>query len=146
MVGRSALGDVVEEGGEVELGAVRNLVDDLVYERMLVLVASRVDVAQRPDRPKKMLVDCVMVVHRELHHPDDPAEVGDEAAEHAGLVHPPQGRLGSVARSQDFEEKAVGFLVLAQPRVDALQGLSDEPRRIRVNRQNSNGPRSRRCG
>ena len=76
-----------------------------------------------------------MVVHRELHHSDDAAELGDESAEDAGFVHPPQRRLRGVARGQDVEEQPVGFRVLAQAPVDAFQRLGDEPRRIRVDRQ-----------
>ena len=82
-----------------------------------------------------MLVDRIVVVHRELHHPDDAAEIGDEPAEHAGLVHPPQRRLRRVARGEDLEEQPVGLRVVAQPRVDALQRLRDEPRRVGVDRQ-----------
>ena len=135
VVGRPPLGDVVQKRGEVELGAVRDLVDELARQRVLVLETSRLDRVQGADRAHQMLVDRVVVVHGELHHPDNAAEVGNEPAEHARLVHAPQRGLGRVARGQDFEEQPVGFGVLAQPGVDALQRLRDEPRRVRMDRQ-----------
>ena len=61
-----------------------------------------------------MLVHRVVVVHVELHHRHDAAEIGDEAAEHAGLVHAAQHDLGRVARGQDLEEQPVGLRVVAQ--------------------------------
>ena len=61
-------------------------------------------VAEHSDRAQQVLVDRVVVVHRELHHPDDAAEIGNEPAEHAGLVHAPQRGLRRVARSEDLEE------------------------------------------
>ena len=67
--------------------------------------------------------------------PDDAAEVGDEAAEHAGLVHPPQRRFRRAARGEDFEEQPVRFRIGAQLGVDALQRLGDEPRRVGMDRQ-----------
>ena len=112
-----------------------DLVDDLARERMLVLEPARLDRAEHSDGAQEMLVDRVMMIHRELHHPDDAPEIGNEAAEHAGLVHPPQRRLGRAPRSQDFEEEAIGLRVLAQGGVDALQRLGDEPGRVGVNGQ-----------
>ena len=114
VVARPALGDVVQEGGEVEFRPMLDLVNEFADQRALVLVAARLDRAQRPDGADQMLVDRIVVVHRELHHADDPAELGDEPAEDAGLVHPSQRRLRGVARGQDFEEQAVCFRVLAQ--------------------------------
>ncbi len=135
MIGRPSLGDVVQEGGEVEFGAVRDLVDELARKRVFVLQPPRLDRAQRADRPDQMLVDGVMVIHRKLHHPDDATEIRDEPAEHAGLVHPPKRGFRRVARGQDLQKQAVGLGVLAQSGVDALQRLGDEPRRVRVDRQ-----------
>ena len=79
-----------------------------------------------------MLVDGVVMIHRELHEPDDAAEFRDELAEHAGFVHPPQRILGRAARSQHFHEQAVGFGIGAQLGVDPLQRLRDEPGRCRM--------------
>ena len=98
-------------------------------------MAPGLDVAQPADGAQQVLVDRVMMIHRELHHPDDPAEIGNEPAKHAGLVHPAQRRLRRAARGQDFQEQPVRLRVLAQRSVDALQRLGDEPRRGRMDRQ-----------
>ena len=52
------------------------------------------DVGDDAHRPQRVLVDGVGVVHVELHLGDDAAELGDEAAQHAGLVHQGQGAVG----------------------------------------------------
>src|SRR6185312_16021420 len=57
---------------------------------------------------------------------------GDEAAEDAGLVHPPQRRLRILARGQDLEEEAVRLGILAQPRIDPLEVPRDEAQRLRM--------------
>ena len=57
---------------------------------MIVGQLATLDRRQQPDGADRMLVDGVVVVHVELHLGDDAAEVGDEAAEHARLVHPAQ--------------------------------------------------------
>jgi hypothetical protein len=75
----------------------------------------------------------VVVVHVELHQRDDAAELGDEAAEHARLVHAPQHRFGLAAVAQDRQEDAVGFRVLAQGRPDELQRAADLAQRIWMN-------------
>ena len=54
------------------------------------------DLGEHADAAQQMLVHRVVVVHVELHHRDDAAEGGHEAAEHAGLVHAPQHGLGVV--------------------------------------------------
>ena len=58
-----------------------------------------------------MLIDGVVMVHVELHHRDDPAEFGNEAAEHACLVHAAQSRFGIAGFGQHGEEQGVGLRV-----------------------------------
>ena len=75
--------------------------------------AAALDVGQHADRPDQMLVDRVVMVHVELHHGDDAAELGDEAAEHAGFVHAPQRHLGTgFGRLSSSTKDAVGFRVV----------------------------------
>ena len=88
--------------------------EDAVGERMLVAEAPGLDLGEHADRADEVLVDRVVMVHVELHHRDDAAEIRDEAAEHAGLVHPPQHHLGRVLRGQDVEEEPVRLRVVAQ--------------------------------
>ena len=107
----------------------------LADQRVLLLQRARLDLAQHADGAQQVLVDRVVVIHRELHQTDDAAEVGDEAPEHARLVHPPERRLRRSARSEDFEEQPVRLRIGAQLGVDALQRLRDEPRRVGMDRQ-----------
>ena len=90
----------------------------------MISVASGSLLASRPasmraeiaDRAQEMLVDRVVVIHRELHHADDAAEIGNEPAEHAGLVHAPKRDFRRVARGKDLEEQPVRLVILAQAR------------------------------
>ena len=116
MVLDPALGDVVQEQRDIEQRAVLglDLAHQVVGEREL-LVAAALDLGQHADAAQQVLVHRVVVVHVELHHRHDAAERAHEAAEHAGLVHPPQHDLG-VVRGEDFEEQPVGLRVLPQLR------------------------------
>ena len=60
-----------------------------------------------------MLIDRIMVVHVELHLRDDAAEVGNEAAEYSGLVHPAEHDLGLMDAGQRFHEQGIRALVVA---------------------------------
>ena len=117
-----ALGDVVQEQRDVEQLAMPrlNCSHQLVGE-LGVLGAAGIDVGEHADAAQQMLVHRIVVIHVELHHRDDAAEGAHEAAEHAGLVHPPQHGLGVVLRGQDFEEEPVRLLVLAHRLVDELE-------------------------
>ena len=121
MVAAAALGDVVQQHRNIEHPARGDLAEQGGRQRMVVGQLAALDPRQQADRPDRMLVDRIMVVHVELHLRDDPAEVGHEAAEHAGLVHPAQRDIGLVARGQHFEEEGIGARVVAdlvdQPRI-----------------------------
>ena len=98
----------------------------IVGEREFAVLAA-LDLVEHADAAQQMLVHRIVVIHVELHHRHDAAEGADEFAEHAGLVHAPQHGLGVVLRGQDFEEQAVGFLVLAQILVDQLERMGGQP-------------------
>ena len=89
----AALGDVVQEGRHVERAPVLDGGDDPGGERVRVGGLAALDVGQHADGADQVLVHRVVVVHVELHHRHDAAELRDEAAEHAGFVHAPQRRL-----------------------------------------------------
>ena len=135
MVFAAALGDIVQESRHVERRAMADVGQDFAEQRMVLVEQPGFDLAQHADRAQQMLVDRVVMVHRELHHADDAAEIRNEAAEHARFVHSSQRRFGRAARGQDFQEEPVGFWIGAQPGVDALQRLGDEPRRVRMDGQ-----------
>ena len=116
-----ALGDVVQQRGDVDHGAVlgTNLSHQIAGDDEFV-VAAAFDLLQIADAAQQMLVHRIMVVHVELHHRHDLAEGADEMAEHAGLVHAPQHDFG-VVRRQDLHEQPVGFGIVAQLGVDQAE-------------------------
>ena len=96
---------------------------DLAGERQIFRQPPGFDRAELADGANEMLVDRIVVVHRELHHADDAAEIGNEPAEHPGLVHPPERDFRRVARGEDVEKEPVRLGILAQAGVDALQAI-----------------------
>jgi hypothetical protein len=72
-----------------------------------------------------VLVDRVGVIHVVLRLGDDTTEIGHEAAEHAGLVEAPQGRLRIVLRGHHRHEQAIGLGIGAQP-IDQADVLGDQ--------------------
>ena len=124
MILRPALGDVVQEERD---GQHRQ-----VLQRRQDLPDSGCSSPSRPvrmpdsdaDRADQVLVHRIMVVHVELHHRDDLAEVGDEAAEHAGLVHVAEHRLGIVRIAEDLQEQPVRLRIVLQLAVDRFERLA----------------------
>ena len=135
MILRAALGDVVQEHGDEQRGAILDARHQLDGERMQVLVAALVDAGEHVDGAQQMLVHRIVVVHVELHQRDDLAEFRDEAAEHAGLVHPPQDQLRIAARGQHRHEEPVGFLVVAHGLGDQAERAGDLLQRGRMELQ-----------
>ena len=93
---------------------------------MVFLQRAVLDARQDADRPDRVLVDRVGVIHVVLRLGDDAAEVGHEAAEHAGLVEATQRRLRIVLRRHHFHEQPVGLGIGAQP-IDQADVLGDQP-------------------
>ena len=79
------------------------------------------DVRQEADGADQMLVDREVMIHVELHHRDDAPEIGDEAAEHAGLVHAAQHAFRIAGVGQQPQEQAVRRRIGAQSVVDQPQ-------------------------
>ena len=132
MVLRPALGDVVQEERDRQHGQIFQRRKDLARKRMILDEAPGADCAKNADGADQVLVHRIVVVHVELHHRDDLAEVGDEAAEHAGLVHVAKHRVGVFRVAEDFEEEPVRLRIVLHLPVDALQRLGDEPQRVRM--------------
>ena len=133
MIAGQALGDVVQQHRAIQHLARLDALDDVGRERMLVLQLAALDGGHIADRADQMLVHRVVVVHVELHQRDDAAEFGHEAAEHAGLVHPPQRALGIAARGQDFQEQPVGLRIVAHIVVDQVERAGDGAQRVGMN-------------
>ena len=107
MVAAAPLGDVVEQHRDVERAARGDLPEQARWRADdRPSSSAALDPREQADRADRMLVDRIMMVHVELHLGDDAAEIGNEAAEHAGLVHPAQHRLGIARAGQHVEEQA----------------------------------------
>ncbi len=85
---------------------------------MILLQFAALDRREEADRADRMLVDRIMVVHVELHLRDHPAEIGNEAAEDPGFVHPAQHQLGRMDAGQHVHEQSVRPAVVAHLAVD----------------------------
>ena len=102
---------------------------------MILLELAALDRREQADRPDRMLVDRIMMVHVELHLRDDAAEVGNEAAEHAGFVHPPQHGVGLVDVGQHLHEQGVGPRIVAHLAVDQRRVAGRRAHRRRMDFQ-----------
>ena len=132
VVAAAALGDVVEQPGEVrDLGLLEPL-HDLGAARELVVVARQREAAQVLDHEQRVRVDRVGVEQVVLHAADDAAERRDVAPEHAVAVHSPQLVGDALRGAQDLEEQPVIARVLAELVVDEVQVLLDERDRARA--------------
>src|SRR6266566_2178698 len=98
MIAAAALGDVMQEHSEVERATRYDRFRELGGERMIFLQQPALNLMQNSDRKQRVLVDSIDVVHVVLHLGDDPPEIGDKAAEYAGLVYPSQCRFRIFAR------------------------------------------------
>ena len=113
VVAGTALAQVVQEGGDVELAPGMQLGQDLGRERQLARELAPLHLPDDAHGPDGVLVDRVDVVEIVLHLADHAAEIGDEAAQQPALVHPPQGQRRVLARAEDVEEEPVGLGILA---------------------------------
>jgi hypothetical protein len=116
-----ALGDIVQEERDIEDDAVLDGGQDLARQRVAVGLLAALDLGELADRAEEMLVDRVVMIHVELHHRDDAAEIRHEASEHAGLVHPPEHQLRLVSGGEDFQKQAVRFRVVPKRVIDEAE-------------------------
>jgi len=104
----AAFRDVVEEDRHVDRVAALDLAHQFMGLGVLRGVHAALDFRKDADGAQEMFVGGVVVIHVELHQRDDATEIGDEAAEHAGLVHPAQRRFGILARGENVEAVLIG--------------------------------------
>ena len=69
----AALGQVVEQHGEIKRAARNHLVDHFARQRQFVDERAALDIRERADRPDGVLVDRVDVIHVVLRLGDDTA-------------------------------------------------------------------------
>ena len=72
----------------------------------------------------------IVMIHVELHHRDDLAEIGNEAAEHAGLVHHAERVSDPARRSACSRNMALASGSLHNAPVDAPSDCADRLQRI----------------
>ena len=130
-----SLGDVVNEGGDIERTAIVDGADDLARHRMLGGEAAALDARQKSDGADQVLVHGEVVVHVELHHRDDAPEIRDEAPEHARLVHLAQHAFGIACVGQKAHEQAIGGRVGAKLVVDQAEVRANLPQHLRRERR-----------
>ena len=118
MVAPAALGDIVQQRGDIGGAARSHLVDQPRRARMVARQFALLDLVEQADRTDGVLVHRIMVVHVELHLRVDLAEIGHEFPEDVGLVHPAQDHFGIVATAQQVEEQRIGAGILANLVVD----------------------------
>ena len=102
----AALAGIMQQHGQEQGLAVLDQRHDEVGQRVVVGEAIGGDVIDDADGPQGVLVDRVGVVHVELHLGDDPPELRQVAAEHAGLVHQLQRAARLPALGQKVQEHA----------------------------------------
>ena len=90
------------------------------------------DVVHHGDRVQDVLVHGVDVAHGELHLGGDAAELGDEAAEHARIVHQPQRPIGRAPPRQHVEEGVHGLRIPPEPGRDQVQVAGDRGEGVRM--------------
>ena len=109
--------------------------DDLGGDRGFVPELALLDAVQDADGPDRVLVHRIGVVHVVLHLRHDPAERRNQAAEHTGLVHPPERDIGRPGRGQHVQEQFGGFRPAVEAEVDPAQVPRHLPERRRVDVQ-----------
>jgi hypothetical protein len=66
------------------------------------------------------------MVNAEFGQGDNPAKIGDEAAEHAGLVERAERPLRRMARRQELQKELIGGRVGSEAVVDQLERGADQ--------------------
>ena len=120
MIAAAALGDVVEEPGDVQHLGPREVGHQARAQRIFVRVLRLGEAPQVADHHQDVLVDGVDVEEVVLHLADDAAERRQVAAEHAVLVHAPQLVRDAARLAQDLHEARAVRRVAAERGVDAI--------------------------
>ena len=102
MIFRAPLAHVMQEQRDVKSHASVDGRDDFAGDGMVFRQPAGIDIGENADGAQQVLIHGVVMIHIELHHRDNAAKIGDEAAQNASLVHHPQNRLGRIARRDDF--------------------------------------------
>ena len=131
VVAAAALGDVVEERGDVEHPGPLEGRGELRAERVLVGVLGDQEAAHVAQHHQDVLVDGVDVEQVVLHLADDAAKDPEVAAEDAGLVHQAKGVRLAAAGLQDLHEGRVVDRVAPELRVHQVARVVERAQRPR---------------
>ena len=103
----------MEQHGDKQRPFGIDLLDHPAGERIFIDELARRDLVQDADRAQGMLVNGIDVVHVILHLRHDPCPVGQELAEHAGIVHQRQRRFRRWV-GEYLEEDGIGLGIVTQ--------------------------------
>ena len=122
VIAAAALGDVVEQRGDIQQPGVLEVGDQLAAERVLVRVLRQREPAQVAQHLQDVLVHRVDMEQVMLHLPHDAPEHRQVTPQHRQLVHAAQFVQHALGLLQDRQEsRAVG-------RVAAVGGVDPHPR------------------
>ena len=131
VIAAAALGDVVEQAGEVEHLAPLEIGDEPRAQRILVRMLRLGEAAQVADHHQDVLVHRVDVEQVVLHLADDAAERRQVLAEDAVQVHPPQlVQQAALGAEHRHEARAIGGIA-AEGAVDAVAVAPQRAQRAR---------------
>ena len=133
MIFIAALGNVMQEERDIKRSAIGDRGQDFRADRMVFGQTPALDARHNADCAQQMLVHRIVVIHVELHHRDNAAEIGDEAAQNARFIHSAQHGLRCLVRGHNVQKQAIGFRIFAQLGINALQRLRDQTRRMGMN-------------
>ena len=135
MVAASPFADIVQKRGNEKLGPKLDARHQTRGQRQLVADLAILDLMKDVDGPDGVLVHGEDMVEIVLHERYDPAEIRNEPADHARIIHPRERHRRVMARDQHLDELAVGVRILAHGRIDTLEILAHRGERIGMNVQ-----------
>src|SRR5262249_62055817 len=100
-----SLADVVQHHGQVEHLRALDLVHHLREQRAALAMLSGTEMLELHDGSQRVLVDGVDVIEVADHHRAELAELGQERAERADVVHYAQGLVNPLPPPQDLEKR-----------------------------------------
>ena len=133
MIAIPALGDVMQQGRHEQGPARLDFRHHRGRHRCRLGKTAILDLVEDADDLNGMLVDSVAVIHVELHHRDDLAEIGKEAAQHAALIHQAEHAFGIVFRCQNGKEFLGRPRVIPRGVAKRMEATRDPLQRLRVN-------------
>ena len=86
MIFGSAFPDVVQQDSDVKNASIHRAFHYSRRDWSFLSERALFELGKVSDSADRVFIDCVVVIHVELHHADDFAELRHEGTKHAGLV------------------------------------------------------------